>query len=79
MVAPEWAVGRPEDGGVVAAEVLSGGEAGAGGESDVVFGEAFLRGGWGGDEEDGAGAEAEEENRAMLGGEFCEGSVEGLL
>lgn len=49
LVTPVGSIGGPKEGGVVAAEVFSDGEAGAGGKSDVVLGEAFLCGGWGGD------------------------------
>lgn len=45
------------------------------GEDDVVLGEALFGGGRRGDQEDTAGSEAEEENRAILGGDFGKGSV----
>lgn len=42
------------------------------GEGDVVgFGEAFFGDRRGGHEEDGAGAEAEEEDRAVVTGNTC--------
>ena len=50
---------------MVAAEVLAGEEAGTVGKGDVVNGEALVGAGVGGDEENTAGAEAEEKYGAM--------------
>ena len=80
-VAPVGPVVGGADDGVVVCEVFSGGEVDAVGEGDVVLGEAFLSEGKGGDDEDGAGAEAEEEDAvgAVTGREAAECLVERLL
>lgn len=49
------------------------------GKDDVVFGEALLRGGWGGDDEHAAGAEVEEHDGAVAAGDFGQGAVEGFF
>lgn len=59
------AVGGEGESGEVGGEGLDGGEVRAVGEGDVVGGEAGLCEGGGGDDEDGAGAEAEEDDGAM--------------
>lgn len=73
------AVGSPREAGVVVSHVLADEEARAVGEDDVVLGEAFLRDGRGGDDENGAGAEAEEYDWAIAGGDLGQASEEGFL
>lgn len=79
-VAPVVAVGGPDEGGVVVAQVFAGQEAGTVGEDDVVLlCEAFLGGGRRGDDEDGAGSQSEEDDGAVAGGDGGQGSVEGFF
>lgn len=49
-VAPMFAIGRRTHARVVVEQILSGEEAWPVSENDVVFGEAFLNQGWGGDD-----------------------------
>lgn len=70
-------VGSCGKGSVVVGDVFSVWEAGAIGESDVVLGETLVNCCWGCDGKDWAGAEVEEENRAVAVGEAAEGTVEG--
>lgn len=67
------------DGGVVVGDELLGGKFRAIGEGDVVGGEALFGESGGGDDEDGARAEAEEEDRAVLGRESGQELVERFL
>jgi len=53
-VAPVVTVGGGAEGGVVVEDVFAGEEAGAVGEGEVVFGEAVLEKGVGGDDDDEA-------------------------
>lgn len=72
---PEVAVRGPHVGGVVVGQGVGRHAGRAVGEGDVVPGEAFFDGGRGGEDEGGAGAEPEEENRAVLGRQAAEGLV----
>lgn len=54
QVAPVVAVGGGSKGGVIVEDVFAGEEAGPVGEGDVVFGEAVLEEGVGGDDDDEA-------------------------
>ena len=65
-VAPVVAVRGEGDGGVVVANVLGRDEPGPVGENDVVFREAVLDGGRGGDDHDEPVAETEGEDGAEL-------------
>lgn len=78
-VAPVGAVRGHGRAGVVVLEVFPGEEGGAVGEDSIAGGEALLGGGEGGDEEDGAGAEAEDEDWAVGAGDGGESAVEEAL
>lgn len=47
------------------------------GKDDIILGETFFGGGRGGEKEDVAGSEMEEEDRAVFAGDCDEGSVDG--
>lgn len=78
-IAPPGAVGGGPHAGVVVGGEAGGGELGAAGEGEVVGGEAFFGEGGGGDDENGAVAEAEAEDRAVSGRESGQGLVEGFF
>lgn len=73
------AVGRPQQHGVVVAQVVADEELGPVGEGDVVSCEALLGGAWGGDDDSKLAAEAEREDLAVALGQGVEGPVEGGL
>ncbi|ONK64791.1 uncharacterized protein A4U43_C07F29960 [Asparagus officinalis] len=79
QVAPVGAVVGGTDGGVAVGAVLGGGRLGPVGEREVcVAGEALVGEGGGGDDEDGAGPEAEEEGGARGGTKCGRGSGGGV-
>lgn len=67
QVSPIFAIWGPHQAGAVVAKVLSDENTRTVGEDNVAFGEAFFYGEWRGEEEDTAGAEVQEENRAVFG------------
>ncbi|KAJ4846883.1 hypothetical protein Tsubulata_011892 [Turnera subulata] len=69
-VAPMVAVVGGCHGGEVVVEVLAVEEGRAVGEDDIVLGEAFLRGGWGGNDHHEAGTKAKRHDWAVCLGEF---------
>ena len=73
------AVGRPQQDGVVVAQVVAHEELGPVGEDDVVSREALLGGARGGDDDGKLGTEAEGEDWAVALGQGVEGPVEGGL
>lgn len=62
--------------GVSIGEILAGNKLGAVGENNVVCREAFFNGGYGGDDDDKAGAESEGEDWTVFLGEIVECSVD---
>lgn len=73
------AVGGPCHCGVVVGEVPAREETGAVGKAGIVLGEALIGCCEGGDVEDRTRAKAEGEDRAVAGGESCEGEVGWLV
>ena len=78
-VAPVGSIVGYGKGDVVVGRVFPGGKTGTVGEGDVVLREALFGGRRGGDEDDRAGAEAEEEDGTVAVGEAGEVLGEGLL
>lgn len=77
-VAPVGPIVGRCDSDVVVGDVLGGVELGSEGEVDVILLEALLGEGEGGDNEDGAGPEAEEVDRPVAFGEAGQAFVEGF-
>lgn len=78
-VSPVVTIGGPGEAGVVVGHDSPRHQARAVGEDDVVFGEAFLGGRGGRDDDGGTGAESEEENGAVAVGNSGESLVERSL
>lgn len=79
-ISPVVAVGGPGEAGVVVTEISAVEEIGPVREDDVILlGQAFLRERWRRDEENGPGAQAEEEGRPVSPRHVGEAPVEGPL